>query len=191
MKNALRRSMMLVGVLVIVGLICPSGAEGSGFTDDLAADLTRTGGRLVQLANAVPADKFGWAPNEEVRTVSRVYMHVVGTNMLMPVLLGAAPPEGLEIPENPFSLMQEWEGITDKDEVIAKLEASVAYATKAVHEIEDLDTQVELFGFPASKRAYLLILLTHAHEHLGQSIAYARSIGVVPPWSQKQADDGP
>jgi hypothetical protein len=27
-------------------------------------------------------------------------------------------------------------------------------------------------------------MATHAHEHLGQSIAYARMNGVVPPWSQ-------
>ena len=25
---------------------------------------------------------------------------------------------------------------------------------------------------------------THLHEHLGQLIAYARSNGVVPPWSR-------
>jgi uncharacterized damage-inducible protein DinB len=53
-----------------------------------------------------------------------------------------------------------------------------------------LEEQSELFGFPASKRAYLMILLTHSHEHLGQSIAYARSIGVVPPWSRPQAEEG-
>jgi hypothetical protein len=32
-------------------------------------------------------------------------------------------------------------------------------------------------------RDYLLLIVGHAQEHLGQSIAYARSIGVTPPWS--------
>ena len=68
-----------------------------------------------------------------------------------------------------------------------KLKESFEYAAAAVPTITDLDTIVETFGFPGTKRAYLLILLTHAHEHLGQSIAYARSVGVVPPWSQQQA----
>ena len=54
----------------------------------------------------------------------------------------------------------------------------------AVQTITDLETTVETFGFPGTKRDYLLILLTHAHEHLGQSIAYARMNGVVPPWSR-------
>jgi uncharacterized damage-inducible protein DinB len=30
----------------------------------------------------------------------------------------------------------------------------------------------------------LIVLVSHGHEHLGQSIAYARTIGVVPPWSE-------
>jgi uncharacterized damage-inducible protein DinB len=40
-----------------------------------------------------------------------------------------------------------------------------------------------MFGQPASKRRMLILLVTHMHEHLGQSIAYARTNGVVPPWS--------
>jgi hypothetical protein len=31
-----------------------------------------------------------------------------------------------------------------------------------------------------------MLLLSHAHEHLGQSIAYARSNGVAPPWTARQ-----
>jgi hypothetical protein len=31
----------------------------------------------------------------------------------------------------------------------------------------------------------MLIVVTHAHEHLGQAIAYARSNGITPPWSAK------
>jgi uncharacterized damage-inducible protein DinB len=36
-------------------------------------------------------------------------------------------------------------------------------------------------------RGALLLATTHMHEHLGQSIAYARTIGVVPPWSAKES----
>ncbi|MGH9381777.1 MAG: DinB family protein [Thermoanaerobaculia bacterium] len=159
----------------------------SGLTQDLIADFDRTGEHLLALAEAVPADEYGWRPAEGVRTVSEVYMHIVGTNILIPVALGAAPPAGLTVPEQPLALAQEWEKtVTAKDEVIARLRDSIAYAKQAIPQIQDLDTEVNLF-FPGSKRAYLLIVLTHAHEHLGQSIAYARSIGVVPPWSAAAA----
>jgi hypothetical protein len=112
-------------------------------------------------------------------------MHVVGTNLLLPSALGAAPPEGLEMTDSPFAMMGRWEKtVTAKDAVMAKLEESLKYVHHALASIEDLDTEVELFGPPAPKRDYFLMLLAHAHEHLGQSIAYARSIGVAPPWSQ-------
>lgn len=29
-----------------------------------------------------------------------------------------------------------------------------------------------------------MILMNHSHEHLGQSIAYARMNGIAPPWSE-------
>jgi len=192
MRN-IRLFYALAAVLVVFTVAVPASAEDAnpGFIADFVADFERAGGRLVDLAGATPAEKFSWAPTDEVRTISEVYVHVVFTNTFIPMMLGAAPPAGLEMPEgtNPMDLMKEWEAqITDKDEVIAKLGESFEYAAKAVPTITDLETIVEAFGFPGTKRAYLLILLTHAHEHLGQSIAYARSVGVVPPWSQPQTD---
>lgn len=187
----------LAAALVLLASVAPGWSEEaeaeSGFAADWMADFQRVGGRLAQLAEAVPAEKFSWAPNDEVRTVSGVYVHVAFTNTFLPMALGAAPPEGLDLPEdmNPMAVMKEWEStITDKDDVIAKLKASFDYASKAVPTITDHDTIVETFGFPGTKRAYLLILLTHAHEHLGQSIAYARSNDVVPPWSRPTDESG-
>jgi uncharacterized damage-inducible protein DinB len=183
----------MTGLILALAIAVPAVAEdaNAAFMADFVADLERVGGRLVDLAGATPADKFSWRPTDEVRTVSEVYMHVVFTNTFLPMMLGAAPPEGLEMAEgtDPMALMKQWEAeITDQDQVITKLQESFEYAAKAVPTITDLETTIETFGFPGTKRAYLLILLTHAHEHLGQSIAYARSVGVVPPWSQPQGD---
>ena len=168
-------------------------AAKSDFMSDAVANLTRVGKQLVSLAEAMPADKFSWRPNDQVRKVSEVYMHVVGPNILIPSLLGAAPPKGLTIPEKPFDLATKWEAeVTSKEEVIARLRESFDYAAEAIKTIpaKELDTGTSIFGFPASKRAYILILLSHAHEHLGQSIAYARTVGVVPPWSAPQQASG-
>ncbi len=154
-------------------------------------NMASTGDKLLALAQAIPADKFSWAPNNEVRTISEVYIHAAATNLLMPSALGAALPEGLEMTASPFEMMAQWESeITAKDDVIAKLEESLAYIHGALASIKDLDTEVTLFGPPAPKRDYFLILVGHVHEHLGQSIAYARSTGVVPPWSQPAPDEG-
>lgn len=158
------------------------------FTGDLVGNLAYVSKQIISLAEATPADKFAWRPNDEVRTMSEVYVHIAGANMLMPSMLGAAPPKGLAIPENPWDLEAQWEReVTTKEAVIARLKESFAYATEAVKTIpaKSLDEQVDLFGFPASKRAYLMILMNHAHEHLGQAVAYARTVGVTPPWSVK------
>jgi hypothetical protein len=42
---------------------------------------------------------------------------------------------------------------------------------------------VKLFGRDATVREVLFTMSNHVHEHLGQSIAYARMNGIVPPWS--------
>jgi uncharacterized damage-inducible protein DinB len=167
----------------------PKQAAGTDFTGDLAANLTHVGKQLVSLAEATPADKFSWRPTDEVRRMSEVYMHVAAANVLLPSLLGAAPPEGVTIPEKPFTLTRKWEAeVTAKDEVVARLKESFEYAARAVRSIpaKEHDRQVDVFGFPASKRAYLMILMNHAHEHLGQAVAYARTVGVVPPWTAER-----
>ncbi|MGH9748801.1 MAG: DinB family protein [Candidatus Polarisedimenticolia bacterium] len=184
---------LLCGALAAIPVQAGAAAEGkkkqavrSDFTSDLIANLNRVGKQLISLAEATPADKFAWRPNDDVRRMSEIYMHVVGPNMLIPARLGAAPPRTVTIPEKPFELFHKWETeVTTKEAVVARLRESFEYASEAVKTIpsSDLDTEVDVFGFPASKRAYLLILMSHAHEHLGQAVAYARTVGVVPPWS--------
>ena len=48
----------------------------------------------------------------------------------------------------------------------------------------DLKAAVKMFGRDTTKQGAALMLLFDQHEHLGQSIAYARSNSVAPPWSK-------
>ncbi len=50
----------------------------------------------------------------------------------------------------------------------------------------DRQRKVKFFGNDTNIDGVLLRLLVHNHEHMGQSIANARSIGVVPSWSAGQ-----
>ena len=185
--------MLAIGLmLLLTALPAEAQCENCGFMDDYVADLERVSEKLVSLAEAIPAEQYSWRPNDEVRPTSGIFMHVAGVNFLVPVGLGAEAAEGMELGENPFALLGKLEAeVTAKDDVIGKLKSSIEYAKGAVREVAatGLSEQSELFGFAASKRAYLLIVLTHSHEHLGQAIAYARSMGVTPPWSQ-QGDGG-
>jgi len=42
----------------------------------------------------------------------------------------------------------------------------------------------KVFGKDFTKEEAVKYILADQHEHLGQSIAYARANGVVPPWSK-------
>jgi len=171
-------------------------AAGAGFQGDVAADLERTGEKILALAEAIPADKYAWRPADGVRSVSEVFVHVANGNTLLPPAMGMTPPPDVALPKGmpaAMAWMAEQEAtMTAKDDVVAALKTSIGYAAGAVRGLADpaLEDEIDVFGFPASRRAYVLILLTHNHEHLGQAIAYARSIGVAPPWSEGEAAAG-
>jgi uncharacterized damage-inducible protein DinB len=152
-----------------------------GFRGDCLSDIEFVGKRIVDLAEKMPADKYGWRPAPGVRSVSEVFMHIAGANYMLPSLVGAKMPEG-------FDRGMET-SVTDKAKVIDWLKKSIENAKATVTSMSDadLDKKVKvpfLGGRELSQRRILIIVETHMHEHLGQSIAYARMNGVTPPWSE-------
>jgi uncharacterized damage-inducible protein DinB len=135
--------------------------------------------KIVALAEAMPQEKYDWRPAEGVRSVADVYMHIAQGNYLVPSLAGVKPPAGLD-------LMKYDKAATNKADVVTALHASFDHARKFVKGVSDSDLakEVDLFGQKKTIRDLLLAELEHSHEHLGQSIAYARMNGVKPPWSQ-------
>ena len=71
--------------------------EGSMFTGTLAGNFEFVSGRLVQLAEAMPDELYTWRPAEGVRSTSETLMHVAGANLGLPMMLGVAPPEGMDM----------------------------------------------------------------------------------------------
>jgi uncharacterized damage-inducible protein DinB len=136
--------------------------------------------KILQLAEAVPADKYAWRPAEGIRSFSESFLHVAAGNFGIPRALGTARPEGL--PPG-----QEFEKQTsDKAEVIALLTQSFDHVRGAMDKVtgKDLDAATPLFGDTEwTRREVMFFLASHNHEHLGQLIAYSRMNGVVPPWS--------
>lgn len=135
--------------------------------------------KLIELAEATPPGKFDWSPGKGVRSTSEVFMHVAGGNYFIPTFVGQAPPAGVD----PTKLEGQ---VKTKEAAVKTLRESFVAAHGAIDATNDLDTKVKMFGMEVTKRYALLLLVTHAHEHLGQSIAYARSNGIVPPWTARQ-----
>lgn len=149
----------------------------SGLRAELLKQYNEVEKKFVDLAQAMPQEKCTWRPGEGVRSVSEVYMHVVGGNYFLPSFAGVKPPEGLSRDME--------KTVTEKAKVIDMLKKSFDHVRQAIlsKSDADLDTPAKLFGQETTVRDVFLTTVTHMHEHLGQSIAYARMNGVVPPWS--------
>ena len=76
--------------------------------------------------------------------------------------------------------------ITDPEKLQEALKTSYANLQQTITGLSDADLKapVKLFGRDMTKEDAVRFLFGDQHEHLGQSIAYARSNGVVPPWSK-------
>lgn len=137
--------------------------------------------KFLQLAQAIPASKYGWRPGEGVRSISEVYMHVAAANYNLPHVFGVAPPVGFKVEGFDKST-------SDKAKVIDALKDSYDHMREAVLKMPDADVekQVDWFGAKNTYRGVMLFIVRHGAEHLGQSIAYARMNGVVPPWSEER-----
>jgi uncharacterized damage-inducible protein DinB len=139
-------------------------AEDAGTLSDKFAGLAR-----------VMAGKYDWKPGEGVRSVADVFNLIVFENGLLAGVLSGSPTAGARPAP-----------ITDPEKVQEALKASYANLQKVLTGLSDTDlrTTVKLFGRDWTKRDAVMHVLQDQHEHLGQSIAYARTNGVVPPWSK-------
>ena len=148
----------------------------SGLRADLLSDLDDVEKKVMQLATAVPAAKYNWRPGKGVRSVSEVYMHIAGGNYFAAAAINRRSPAG-----DTGTLEQ----ITDKERVLEELRKSFDQLREAIVSASDadLDKNVKMYGTDTTARSAMLTALNHVHEHLGQSIAYARMNGIVPPWS--------
>src|SRR5271165_3814155 len=151
----------------------------SGYRSEVLAEVMIQEDKFTRLADAIPADKYTWRPAADVRSFAEVFLHVSAANYNLYKLVGTPPPAGLDIRGLEKST-------TDKAKVIATLKDSFAHARKAITAIPDADLEKSLdwFGGKNTERGILLFIVRHAAEHLGQSIAYARMAGVVPPWTE-------
>lgn len=158
----------------------------ASFKSDLLGQIEYVQKQIMSLHEAVPQDKFGWRPADGVRSVGEVYNHIAFGNYGLFSFAGYAPPQGIEIS---MEKAEEWDkGVTDKKGIAERLAASFEHLKAQVKKMsdEELEKETMFFGNKLTVRSLLLTILSHLHEHLGQSVAYARMNGVVPPWTAEQ-----
>ncbi len=174
----MKRALYLSLALILTGAMARPAMAAGSVKAEILRNLGDAEEKLVKLAEATPAEKFGWRPAEKVRSTGEVFLHVAGGNYYLATFWGAKPPEGVNLKDI------EKDG-ADKAKVIDALKKSFVYVRQSIEATPDadLDKAVKVFGQDGTVREVFLIVVSHAHEHLGQSIAYARMNGITPPWS--------
>jgi len=182
----MKRQHVSTGAVLAVLIWAAAAARGAepatspaGFRAEFIAEVDSVGKKLADLAGAMPADKFAWRPAPGIRSVSEVYVHAAGGDYMLPSFMGVKIPEGISRDME--------KTVTEKAKVIDLLKKSLEHVKSAAANASDadLDKKVKIFGGrEITERALFVLMLNHMHEHLGQSIAYARMNGVAPPWSE-------
>lgn len=167
--------------LSFVALLLSIFSFGQGqFQQEAAGNIGFASGRIMMLAEAIPADKYSWTPEEGVRTVQEVLAHAIQTNYFFATKIGGQIPEGVN--------MQTLESdLKTKEQILTALKQSSEVLMNAVKATKDKSLKEEVeFPFPGeyTQMTAILIALSHNHEHMGQLIAYARTNDVTPPWSK-------
>lgn len=172
--------------------------QTSDFKTDYSKEYDYAAQHLVQLAETMPANKYSWSPGQGVRTVSQVYVHIAVGNFVLLSLTGVKLPadyypnlklndKGEPDMKAIFARSRELEKtLTSKDQVQQMLKTSLDDVRDQLNKLSpaDLDKPADFFGEKTTVRYIYIHILAHVNEHFGQSIAYARMNGVVPPWSK-------
>ncbi len=182
--------LMFVMVAFAATAVCPAtyaadSADHTAPSYDMKAqslvDLQTMQKKFVDLANALPSDKLTWRPSSDSRSYAEVFLHVAGERYGILGLMGATPPAGVDAKTLEKST-------TDKAQIVAELNKSWEFTQKTIDSMSNADFAKLLpkLGPQANAGDVVYILVTDAHEHLGQAVAYARENGVTPPWTVAQ-----
>ncbi len=141
---------------------------------------------VVSAAEAMPDDKFNFAPTQGefkgVRTFAQQIKHIAAVNyMLGAAIMSEKPPVELGGENGP-------DNIASKADVVKFLKDSFAYLHKALNTLDESNVlgQVQSpFGSnKASRLGLATIAIAHPFDHYGQMVEYLRMNGIIPPASR-------
>jgi len=148
--------------------------------------LSNTEREVVGLAEAMPADKFDFAPTngnfKGVRTFALEARHIAfEINTVASALLGETIP-GQERDNGPDELKT-------KDQIVQYLKDSFAHAHRAIGTLTNANL-LELTSDPfnpkgeSTRIASVAIFYWHTYDHYGQMVEYLRMNNLTPPASR-------
>ena len=170
------RLVIFVTLLLLAAVFAQAPA---GLREGYMGEFELAARQTLQLAEATPAEKFAWRPAPGVRSISEVYMHTAIANY------GLLAQTGVKMPADGPKIAADTEStVIAKADVIKWLKGSQDAIRKA-YPTADRQKKLKFWGKDTSAENVFIRILAHNHEHMGQSVAYARMNGIAPPWSKK------
>jgi len=183
-------------IAVLLLAVCAQAQERLAFQDDLWREFYVYRDRLLELARAIPEDKYGWRPDPSARSAGEVIMHVAVTNYMLlemaelPFTSDLYPGVNAKTPDRRRAIVRRngelEKEITGKARIIEVTESAFAAAGTPIRNATaaSLDKPAMFGDRKTTVGGVQLRMVAHLHEHLGQLIAYARGMGIAPPWSR-------
>jgi DinB family protein len=161
----------------------------TGLTVSQALDfwITTTETAVVSAADAMPAEKYSFAPTKGeftgVRTFAQQIKHLAANNYRMAAyILGETPT-----PEQKSETGPDW--VQSKAQIIDYVRGSFASLHRAMAAINEGNMLEPLAAFPTPLQKTRLQLaedvVAHSFNHYGQMVEYLRMNGIIPPSSRR------
>lgn len=175
--------------LVLVLSAFPAWAQQDQVPKDIAGSvggaLEHTQARFLEIAEAMPADKYSFIPTagnfKDARSFGEQVKHVACANFaFFNEIEGKTPPEGCE--RGGPSKAQ------TKTELLQYLRKSFEYGNKVLATINAQNALERVNGryaAPNTKLGVAVAAVWHISDHYGQLVEYLRMNGIVPPSTQR------
>lgn len=174
-----RAVLVAAAILSIAAATAFAQSTPSDFRGEFLHQFDASMARVVALAEAVPAETYARRAVPAVQPIGQIFAHIAHYNYEYPArAMGIAPPPGID--------RDTLERVAEKAQVVALLRRSADHVRTVVRNMPEaqLERPTTLYGRRVPQWAVLFQLIAHMDDHLGQSIAYGRLLGVVPPWSR-------
>lgn len=172
-RDWLTQTLAAVGLASLAGTSVRAQQAGKKFSEEFGPDWETARAYTLEVANAMPAEKYDFKPTAEMRSFGELIGHIAGAHYLF-----ASAIRGEESPAKP---PQE----TTKEAVVAFLNESCDYVAETVAQVDDARAEqtVKLFGGRLEMPVWKVFhfLRDHTTHHRAYALPYLRLSGVTPP----------
>lgn len=167
----------------------PTADSGNNLTA-LTQIVSRFENNILSLAEAMPADKYDFAPSKDifkpgspaefatVHTFAQQVTHISGLPYRVFAPFGVKPDTDVD--------PKSFDALKSKDEIIKALKASFDYQNKVIATFTPENVMAPVGPRNSTRIASLVLVMGDYGDHYGQMVVYGRMNGIIPPATANQ-----